>query len=141
MTVLTTRRLSATLASAIAALALALSSAALSPPKAEAGYFCQGVTLNPYGQGGDRCWGPSVPYLYYSDVRTTNRAGCATIADNANNLLTSWVCGPAGSEPGIAAWTSLFNGGGLPRKAVIRNNNTNNQGTFKGGYNCHGGSC
>lgn len=119
---------------------LALSVAA---PKAEAGgNFCTSVNLAPYGQGGDRCWGPLKQWLNYAQVVTYQRAGCVDVADANNNLLASWVCGAAGSAPATAAnmWYQQNLAG--YRKAVIRNNNLSYWGTFSGGYNCYnGGVC
>ncbi len=122
--------------------ALALWVAALgAPSKAAAVGFCGGVYLAPYGQGGDRCWGPAVNGLDKGWVKTQERAGCVTIADGANNLLTSWVCGPAGSWPGLAASAYLFNTPGTWRKAVIRNNNLSLGGNFGGEYGCYPTLC
>jgi hypothetical protein len=109
-------------------------------PRAQAGTFCTNVSLAPYGQGGDRCWGPSLLNLNYGDVHTQERAGCVAIADGSNNLLTQWKCGAAGSWPGFSAWASIQPGGyGSNQKAVIRNNNLSSWGKFGGGYNCYGG--
>jgi hypothetical protein len=108
----------------------------MSAQKAAASNFCTNVWLSPYGQGGDRCWGPSAQGLNFASVSTFTRAGCVSIADGSNNLLTSWVCGAAGSAPGYAA-AAYYNSNYLQyRKAVIRNNNTSNGGQFSGGYNC-----
>lgn len=105
-------------------------------PKASAGgAFCQEVWLAPYGKGGDRCWGPSVYGLSYAALITHERAGCVTIADGSNNLLTSWVCGAAGSAPANAAELWLANYA-YNRKGVIRNNNLSYGGYFRGTYNC-----
>lgn len=103
--------------------------------------FCSGVSLAPYGQGGDRCWGPSANGLDMGWVITVQRAGCVTIADGSNNLLTSWVCGPAGSSPGLAASVFLASAPGVWRKAVIRNNNLSNSGNFSGIYGCNSALC
>lgn len=110
-----------------------------SASKASAGTACTGVNLAPYGQGGDRCYGPAADALNYADVRTQSRAGCVDIADGANNLLTSWVCGASGSWPGYAASVYVASYFGTWHKGVIRNNNTGNWGVFGLGYNCLGG--
>lgn len=111
----------------------------MSPQKAAASNFCTNVWLAPYGQGGDRCWGPSAQGVNYAQVVTYTRAGCVSIADGSNNLLTSWVCGGAGSAPGYAAAAYYPYNYSQYRKAVIRNNNTTNGGQFAGGYNCASG--
>lgn len=111
-----------------------------SAPSAHASDFCTNVSLAPYGQGGDRCFGPSLKNLNYGQVVTHERAGCVAIADGSNNLLTIWKCGAAGSAPGFSAWASIQPGGyGTNQKAIIRNNNLSSWGVFGGGYNCYGG--
>ncbi|MBK5218653.1 MAG: hypothetical protein JJE35_02525 [Thermoleophilia bacterium] len=101
-------------------------------PKASATLFCQNVQLNPYGQGGDRCWGPALKSLNWGQVLTVNRAGCVDIADTSNNLLSSWNCAAAGAEATIFVSNDLT----TYRKVVIRNNNVSNAGTFTGGQQC-----
>jgi hypothetical protein len=88
---------------AAAALAAAAMLATVNVSSASAGNFCTYVWLAPYGSGGDRCWGPSQSTLNYAAVVTYERAGCVNIADGSNNLLASWVCGAAGSNPANAA--------------------------------------
>ena len=122
-----------TVALAVACLALLM---AVSAPTASAGAFCSGVYLTPYGQAGDRCWGPAQKGLFYADIVTYERAGCVNIADVNNNLTQSWVCGAAGSAPGVAAQVSIPHSG-LYYKGVIRNNNTSQYGVFKGGMACN----
>ena len=124
---------------AIAVLAVALVGLVVGAPKASAVDFCSGVTLAPYGQGGDRCWGPSRQSLNYSAIRTYQRAGCVDIANSSNVLLASWVCGAAGSAPGLAAAIGYNQDPLGYHKGVIRNNNTSASGTFGGVFACANG--
>jgi hypothetical protein len=94
--------------------------------------FCTNVWLNPYGSGGDRCWAPGHTTLYHAMVVTHERAGCVDIANGSNELLFSWVCGPAGSSPATAATIYDFAHEGVFRKGVIRNNNLSFGGHFDG---------
>jgi hypothetical protein len=113
---------------------------AVTAPSASAGNFCSYAWVAPYGQGGDRCWGASHYQLNFASVITYERAGCVTIADGSNNLLTSWVCGGAGSNPSNAAqlWLDNYTEN---RKGVVRNNNVS-FGTHITGYNgCLGATC
>lgn len=120
----------------VAGAAVVLALLFVNTQKASAIQFCWGANLAPYGQGGDRCWGPAANAMNYAAVVTQGRAGCVDIADGANNLLTSWVCGGSGSWPANAAEVYLWNYFGTWRKGVIRNNNTANWGVFGGQYNC-----
>lgn len=108
---------------------------AVAAPTASAGNFCTNVSLSPFGQGGDRCWGPAISGLNYGGVVTNERAGCVNIADGSNNLQGSWVCGSKGSSPGVAAekWIPASEAN---FKGVIRNNNQSFSGTFSGRHNC-----
>lgn len=110
-------------------------------PKASATEFCTNVWLAPYGQGGDRCWGPSIQGLSYGAIRTFTRAGCVDIADGNNNLLESWVCGAAGSAPSLAAEIWYQQDFTNNHKAVIRNNNLSFSAQFQGTYACSYSHC
>ncbi len=110
----------------------------LAAPRAWAGEYCGTASspawVNPYGQGGDKCWGPAVSQLTFATVRTYERAACVTIAEGTD-FLTSWVCGAAGSAPEYAASASKFN----PKyswKGVIRNNNLTYGTHVSGWYAC-----
>jgi hypothetical protein len=92
--------------------------------------FCTSAWLAPYGSGGDRCWSPGHTSLYSALVVTHERAGCVDIANGANELMFSWMCGAAWSSPAAAASIYDFGHEGLFRKGVIRNNNTSNGGWF-----------
>lgn len=141
MTVMPSIKQSAAYSLAVVAIIM-LGALAIAAPKASATNFCTQVNLAPYGQGGDRCWGPVKQWLNYGQVTTFQRAGCVDIADGSNNLLASWVCGAAGSSPQYAAniWYNSDLAGW--HKAVIRNNNGSSSGTFSGAYSCYnGGAC
>jgi hypothetical protein len=124
------------LAALIAAMAMYF--AAQPSPASAQNNFCEGAFLAPYGQGGDRCWGP-VHHLFGVGVVTGERAGCVDIADGSNNLLRSWNCGPANSVPGEAANMFWGSNDGVNRKGVIRNNNTSYSGYFYGIESCYTG--
>lgn len=135
-----TKRLLLGFAGALTAVTLLFS---VTSSKARAGDFCgtagSPVWVNPYGSGGDKCWGTAHYQLDWAAVRTYERAGCVTIAEGTT-LLTSWVCGAAGSAPEYAAEASKFNGEHY-YKGVVRNNNLSN-GTYISGLNaCLGGTC
>lgn len=98
--------------------------------------YC-GVTLAPYGQSGDRCYGTGA-FLFGTTVETFERAGCVDVANSENVLLQSWSCGAAGSWPGPAA-EILFSNDGVRRKGVARNNNTSFSGFFDAGEVCYSG--
>lgn len=112
---------------------------AMAAPKAQAAsYFC-GTTedpgwVNPYGDGGDKCWGPAKYQLYWAIVRTYERAGCVTLAEGTD-LLTSWVCGPAGSAPNGSVTVSKYNYS-YNWKGVLRNNNLTYGTHINGSYEC-----
>jgi hypothetical protein len=114
---------------------------AMTAPKAFATDFCGSsgspVWVNPYGQGGDRCWGPARQGLNWAAVRTYERAGCVSIAEGTT-LLTSWVCGAAGSSPGWIAEAYKYNGGGSWYKGVVRNNNVSYGTHISGTHGCLG---
>lgn len=116
--------------------AVTLFSAANASP-ASAGLFCNYVWLAPYGQGGDRCWGPAQRALNWASVRTYERAGCVNIADVNNNLTQSWACGGAGSAPGYAAAVGIPIYPNSYYKGVIRNNNLSFGGRFTGEMSCY----
>jgi len=136
---LTIKRIPVGIALACTMLAVALSGLAFGTARASAVSFCSGVTLAPYGQGGDRCWGPSRQGLNYSAVRTYQRAGCVDIANSSNVLLASWICGAAGSAPGLAAAIGYNQDLLGYHKGVIRNNNLSASGTFGGEFACANG--
>lgn len=113
----------------------------ISASKASAGNFCgtpsSPAWVNPYGQGGDKCWGNALPGLNYAAVITFQRAGCVTLAEGTN-LLTAWVCGAAGSNPSNAAEVYKWNYSNW-WKGVVRNNNVSYGTNITGGHNCLGG--
>jgi hypothetical protein len=116
----------------------AAAAGAVSQAKANVGICPTGYYwLAPYGQGGDRCFGPAV-FAAVAGVVTFERAGCVTYADTNNNLIQSWVCGSAGSSPGSAAYAYAPNDG-IRRKGVIRNNNLSFGGHFEGSVACFSG--
>lgn len=94
--------------------------------------FCTSTWLNPHGWAGDRCWSTGHTTLYAVNVVTHERAGCVDIANGANELMFSWMCGPAGSSPGISQTIWDFAHEGIFRKGVIRNNNLSSGGYFDG---------
>ena len=116
---------------------------ALAAAKASAGgaNFCTNAWLAPYGQGGDRCWGPSQRGTNQANVVTFTRAGCVSIASGSNTLLTSWVCGAASSAPQTAATVYYNKDLEQFRKGVIRNNNLSYSGQFSGGQSCAWPGC
>ena len=91
-------------------------------PRADAEDFC-GVTLAPYGQGGDRCWGQG-HVLYDVIIVTHERAGCVDVANTNNELLQSWTCISSGNSTAI--WMTPEG----RRKGVVRNNNLSASGYF-----------
>jgi len=103
--------------------------------------FCGESWLAPYGQGGDRCWGPATNGLDFAAVVTHERAGCVDIADGSNNLQHSWVCGAAKSAPGLAAEVGVAGGLVVYYKGVIRNNNESFSALFAGREKCVQGGC
>lgn len=125
---------------AAAAAAIAMYFAATAPSASATETICWGAYLAPYGQNGDRCWGPGHSDLLASGVVTNERAGCVDIADGSNNLMQSWVCGAAGSAPGTAAVVWDFSHEGMFRKGVVRNNNSSFWAWFNGNETC-GSSC
>jgi hypothetical protein len=95
--------------------------------------FC-GVTLQPYGHSGDRCYGAS-HHIYGVNIVTYERAGCVDIANGSNELLQSWQCigkESSGELQGIP-------NDGVNRKGVIRNNNLSFTGFFNGAEFCYTG--
>jgi hypothetical protein len=97
--------------------------------------FCDGVTLAPYGNYGDRCYAwvwEAHPYLAIVSMETRERAGCMTsAAGEGYELRESWYC--------IGNYGSGFkyvNSTPEPRRGVIRNNNLNYSGKFYGAYTC-----
>jgi len=120
-------------------LAICIAGLAAATPRASAVTFCGGVTLAPYGQGGDRCWGPSRESLNFAAVVTYQRAGCVNIASSSNVLLQSWVCGAAGSAPQYAASVTYLQDPRGFHKGVIRNNNLSYSATFSGNFGCANG--
>lgn len=94
--------------------------------------FCTSAWLNPYGWGGDRCWATGHTTLHSVNIVTHERAGCVDIANGSNELMFSWVCGPAASSPAAAATIWDFAHEGVFRKGVIRNNNLSFGGYFDG---------
>lgn len=117
-----------------AAMAAAMMFFAMNSSSAQAASenFCTGAWLNPYGWGGDRCWSSGHTSLYAVNVVTHERAGCVDIANGSNELMFSWVCGPAWSSPAAAATIWDFAHAGVFRKGVIRNNNLSSGGYFDG---------
>ena len=95
--------------------------------------FC-GVTLQPYGQSGDRCWGAS-HHLRGVNMTTHERAGCVDIANGSNELLQSWQCVGSYSTSEIVG----ISDDGVNRKGVIRNNNLSFTGWFIGSEFCYVG--
>lgn len=85
--------------------------------------FCTSAWLAQYGAAGDRCWSTGHASLYAVNVVTHERGGCVDIANGANELMFSWVCGPNWSSPAAAATIWDFAHEGVFRKGVIRNNN------------------
>lgn len=112
-----------------------------SAPKASASIFCEASYLAPYGSGGDRCYGPSNKGLDWAGVVTQERAGCVAILDGANNFLTSWVCGGAGSTPATAASVSYGGGFLTNQKGIIRSNNQSFSAWFRGQQACFAEGC
>jgi hypothetical protein len=106
--------------------------ASSSPAQAASENFCTNVWLNPFGWAGDRCWSTGHTTLIAVDVVTHERAGCVDIANGSNELMFSWLCGPAGSSPAAAATIWDFAHEGVFRKGVIRNNNLSANGHFDG---------
>jgi hypothetical protein len=117
-----------------AAAAIVAMCAALPSTAAASENFC-GVTLQPYGHNGDRCWGMGHP-LFGITMVTYERAGCVDAANSNNELLGSWICAAAGSVPGPAAELHFTNDG-VRRKGVIRNNNLSFTGYFAGAEVCY----
>lgn len=105
---------------------------------AKAENYCH-VYLQPYGQGGDRCYSYS-RYIHGVTMATYERAGCLSVANGSNQLLMSWQCAAAGSIP-AAAVTLWFNDDGIRRKGVIRNNNLSYKGYFSGNVTCFRYDC
>jgi hypothetical protein len=133
-TITGTKRVASILAATAATFALFF---AASPQPAAAAGFCTNAWLSPYGQGGDRCWGPAKRALYRAEVITYERAGCVNIADGSNNLTQSWACGPSGSAPGYAAAVGIPIYPNFYYKGVIRNNNLSFSGKFSGFMVCY----
>ena len=123
----------AVLASVVAVSAVAAPAASANASICPTGYYW----LAPYGQGGDRCFGPAV-FAGSAGVVTYERAGCITWANTSNALLMSWVCGSAGSSPGSAAIIYAPNDG-VRRKGVVRNNNLSYAAHFGGSVACYSG--
>jgi hypothetical protein len=126
------KRVALLLPAVLAVVALASS---VGPATALAGENFCGVTLQPYGQNGDRCWGAGHP-LFGVTLVTYETSGCITVADKNNNLLESWSCAAAKSAPGPAIELHYLNDG-LRRKGVIRNNNLSTKGFFAGLEACY----
>jgi hypothetical protein len=106
---------------------------------ARAGENYCGVYLQPYGQNGDRCYSLG-RYIHTVSMVTYERAGCLSLANSSNQLLTSWQCAAAGSAPAAATYFAL-NDDGVRRKGVIRNNNLSYKGYFAGALNCYRYEC
>jgi hypothetical protein len=105
-----------------------------SPPKAAAAENFCGVTLQPYGQAGDRCWGAS-HHIYGVNMLTHERAGCVDIANGSNELLQAWQCV---SSSNVSEITGIPNDG-VNRKGVVRNNNLSFTGFFNATEFCYTG--
>jgi hypothetical protein len=114
----------AMIASAIAMYFMTPSTATASEP------ICH-VNLAPYGQNGDRCWGPGRP-LFNVYMQTYQRAGCVNAANSSNQLLGIWQCVGANS-----GYLINFQNDGIRRKGVIRNNNVSYVGYFAGSQTCY----
>lgn len=110
--------------------ALGLYFAVLAPSAHAAENFC-GVTLQPYGQSGDRCYGAS-HHIYGVNLVTYERAGCVDIANGSNELLQSWQCVGASSGYEIQGIPN----DGVNRKGVVRNNNLSFTGFFNAAEFC-----
>jgi hypothetical protein len=115
---------------------IAMYFAVTASPAAAAEPFCTQVTLQPFGHNGDRCWAPWHYSVIGETLVTFERAGCVDIANGANELMFSWVCGAAHSSPAAAAEINDFNHEGVPRKGVIRNNSLSFTGKFSGSQVC-----
>lgn len=126
------KRLTAILAAGVAMLAMSAVFLLSSAPPASAGYFCQGAWINP----GANCWGTAMQGLNYAEVYTWERAGCAAIMNTSNQVEYGWRCGGATGWGGLSAQVWGYSGFVEWHKAVILNNNFNNGGYFRGGYNC-----
>lgn len=120
-------RLSATHARAAAATAAILATMvgiSLAPSSAMANEnFCPTVTLAPYGQGGDRCWG-TMQYMFGINMETHERAGCVDVANGSNGLLQSWTC------VGTYNTAKFHYSPTIRRKGVVRNDNFTYTGVF-----------
>lgn len=103
-------------------------------PRALAGENFCGVTLQPYGHSGDRCYGVGHP-LFGISLVTYERSGCMDVANSSNELLEAWTCEPAKSAP--AAYELHYLNDGVRRKGVIRNNNLSLTGFFAGAEACY----
>ena len=79
-------------------------------------WFCNGASVAPYGQSGDRCWGPGQNLRTVTGT-SAQHSVCVNAANNGN-LVTSWVCGAAGG------WPTLGFGCCVWKNGVIRNNNS-----------------
>jgi len=103
------------------------------PAVAHAGEgFCDGVTLAPYGQWGDRCYAwewQAHSELVWVTVRDFQRSGCADYAPQySGELKSSWAC--FAKETWGYKWVSPVTT--TPYRGVIRNNNLSYNGTFDG---------
>ena len=84
-------------ASVVAALLMAVTTAAGPIPKANAAYtwaFCSGAWLQPYGQNGDRCIMAQGYANHYGliGVNTKNQAGCVAATGYNGEQVVSWAC-------------------------------------------------
>lgn len=111
------KRLAALTALALALLSAALVSGPISNANAGAAYFCNGAWVAPYGQGGDRCWGPGQNLTGVQAI--AQQSVCVNAAQNGV-LVQSWNCAPA------ANWAGMGFNGTRWLNPVVRNNHPNN---------------
>ena len=117
-----------TIVAAMAAAAMLLMSLSMvqkAPASELAAKFCPEASgymwLDPAWTGNYRCDGADSVSGYGRDratIYTWERAGCVDYADVWHNLITSWVCIPAGTW----GYVNIRQDGGWYR-GVIRNNN------------------
>jgi hypothetical protein len=107
------------LVAAVASVVLAfgwMSAGPISDANAGAAYFCNGAWLAPYGQGGDRCYGPG-QYLTGVQAISGQHSVCVNATQNGN-LVASWNCAP------VSNWAGMGFDGSRWLNPVVRNNTT-----------------
>jgi hypothetical protein len=112
-------------------LAAVLAIGTLFTSDAKATGFCVNANLAPYGQAGDKCFGPGEYKLAIVLVQTFERAGCVTYASPSNALEDSWFC--IGNN---ATGQKYVRNDSQTHKGVIRNNNLSFWGKFSGNQTC-----